>query len=295
MAKKLLSLPHQQEVLSMSAQSFTVATFRERKAQGVPVTMLTAYDYTTAQLVEEAGIDTILVGDSLGNVILGYGSTLPVTLEDMIHHGRAVCRGAKNTFVVVDMPFMSYQVTPEQAVANAGRILKETGCQAVKLEGGREVLPAIARIIAAGIPVVAHIGLTPQSVHQLGGYKVQGKDAATAQKLMDDAKALDDAGCCAITLECVPARLAEKITASVSAATIGIGAGSGCDGQVLVFHDMLGYTDGFRPKFVKCFAHLHDDIVGAMKAYKEEVTARSFPVAGTHTFTIAEETLEKLY
>ena len=257
--------------------------------------MLTAYDYSTAQLVEEAGIDTILVGDSLGNVMLGYGSTLPVTVEDMIHHGKAVCRGAKNTFVVVDMPFMSYQVSAEKAVENAGRILKETGCQAVKLEGGVEILQGIEKMIAAGIPVVGHLGLTPQSVNQLGGYKVQGKDAATAQKLIDDAKALDEAGCCAIVLECVPARLAEKVTASVRATTIGIGAGNGCDGQVLVVNDMLGFSSGFRPKFVKCFANLHDEMIKAMKAYKDEVTARSFPEEGTHTFKISEETLEKLY
>ena len=279
----------------MSNQLFTVATFKERKVAKSPVTMLTAYDYSTAQLVEEAGIDTILVGDSLGNVMLGYGSTLPVTVEDMIHHGRAVCRGAKNTFVIVDMPFMSYQVSPEKAVENAGRILKETGCQAVKLEGGVEILTGIEKMIAAGIPVVGHLGLTPQSVNQLGGYKVQGKDAATAQKLIDDAKALDKAGCCAIVLECVPARLAEKVTESVSAATIGIGAGCGCDGQVLVVNDMLGFSSGFRPKFVKCFANLHDEIVNAMKDYKDAVGARSFPEEGKHTFKIADETLEKLY
>ncbi len=213
----------------------------------------------------------------------------------MIHHGKAVCRGAKNTFVVVDMPFMSYQVSAEKAVENAGRIMKETGCQAVKLEGGVEILPGIEKMIAAGIPVVGHLGLTPQSVNQLGGYKVQGKDAATAQKLIDDAKALDKAGCCAIVLECVPARLAEKVTESVEAATIGIGAGSGCDGQVLVVNDMLGFTNGFKPKFVKCFANIHDEIIKAMKGYKEEVTARAFPEEGTHTFKIADETLEKLY
>ena len=253
----------------MSNQPFTVATFKERKATKIPVTMLTAYDYSMAQVVEEAGIDTILVGDSLGNVMLGYGSTLPVTVEDMIHHGKAVVRGTKNTFVVVDMPFMSYQVSAEKAVENAGRIMKETGCQAVKLEGGVEILPGIEKMIAAGIPVVGHLGLTPQSVNQLGGYKVQGKDAATAQKLIDDAKALDKAGCCAIVLECVPARLAEKVTASVEAVTIGIGGGSGCDGQVLVVNDMLGFSNGFCPKFVKRFANLHDEMVKAMKAYKD--------------------------
>ena len=269
----------------MSNQPFTVATFKERKATKIPVTMLTAYDYSMAQVVEEAGIDTILVGDSLGNVMLGYGSTLPVTVEDMIHHGKAVVRGTKNTFVVVDMPFMSYQVSAEKAVENAGRIMKETGCQAVKLEGGVEILSGIEKMIAAGIPVVGHLGLTPQSVNQLGGYKVQGKDAATAQK----------AGCCAIVLECVPARLAEKVTASVEAVTIGIGGGSGCDGQVLVVNDMLGFSNGFCPKFVKRFANLHDEMIKAMKAYKDEVTARTFPEEGTHTFKIADETLEKLY
>ena len=279
----------------MSNQPFTVATFKERKASKTPVTMITAYDYSMAQLVEESGIDTILVGDSLGNVMLGYGSTLPVTMEDMIHHGKAVCRGVKNTFVVVDMPFMSYQVSAEQAVENAGRLLKETNCQAVKLEGGVEILPGIEKMIAAGIPVVGHLGLTPQSVNQLGGYKVQGKDAATAQKLIDDAKALDQAGCCAIVLECVPSRLAEKVTASVNAVTIGIGGGNGYDGQVLVVNDMLGFSNGFCPKFVKRFANLHDDIVNAMKDYKDEVTARSFPVEGEHTFKISDETLEKLY
>ncbi len=279
----------------MSKKTFNVETFKERKAENRPVTMLTAYDFSTAKLVEEAGIDTILVGDSLGNVMLGYDSTLPVTMEEMIHHGKAVCRGAKNTFVVVDMPFMSYQISAEDAVKNAGRILKETGCQAVKLEGGKEILPGIEKMIAAGIPVVGHLGLTPQSVNQLEGYKVQGKDAESAQKLIDDAKALDKAGCCAIVLECVPSRLAEKVTKAVNAVTIGIGAGSGCDGQVLVVNDMLGYSEGFRPKFVKCFANLHDEIIRAMKEYKEDVTNRNFPAEGEHTFKISEETLEKIY
>lgn len=279
----------------MPTNPFTVSAFRERKSARIPVTMLTAYDYATARLVEEAGIDTILVGDSLGNVVLGYGSTLPVTLDDMIHHAKAVCRGAKNTFVVVDMPFMSYQVSAEQAVENAGRIMKETGCQAVKLEGGAAVVPAVKKIVAAGIPVVGHIGLTPQSVHQLGGYKVQGKDEESARQLLEDARALDEAGCCAVVLECVPARLAEEITARVRAATIGIGAGSGCDGQVLVVHDMLGFSGGFRPKFVKPFANLHDTILDALRRYRDEVSERSFPEEGVHTFRIAGETMARLY
>ena len=273
----------------------TINTLKERKASQQPITMLTAYDYSMASLVDEAGIDTILVGDSLGNVILGYDSTLPVTMDDMIHHGKAVCRGAKHAFVVVDMPFLSYQISPESALANAGRILKETGCQAVKLEGGCEILPAIKKIMAAGIPVIGHLGLTPQSVHQLGGFKVQGKDIKTAEKLMADAKALSKAGVPAIVLECVPAKLAAKMSSSIEAATIGIGAGSGCDGQVLVVNDMLGTNDGFKPKFVKQFASLHDDIITALTAYKDEVTKRTYPVEGEHTFKIADDIIDKLY
>ena len=273
----------------------TVAALLEMKKEGRRISQLTCYDYSTARLMKEADVDTILVGDSLGMTMQGYDTTLPVTMEEMIVYGRSVVRGADEQFVIMDMPFMSYQVSAEKAVENAGRILKETGCQAVKLEGGVEILPGIEKMIAAGIPVVGHLGLTPQSVNQLGGYKVQGKDAATAQKLIDDAKALDKAGCCAIVLECVPARLAEKVTANVNAVTIGIGAGSGCDGQVLVVNDMLGFSSGFCPKVVKRFANLHDEIVRAMQGYKVAVTARSFPEEGTHTFKIAEETLEKLY
>lgn len=260
----------------------------------LPVSMLTAYDYHTACTMDEAGIDMILVGDSLGNVMLGYENTLAVTVEDMIHHGKAVCRGAKEAFVVVDMPFMSYQVSVEQAVMNAGRIMKETNCQAVKMEGGAEYADRIKAIVAAGIPVVAHIGLTPQSVNALGGYKVQGKTVESARKLLEDAKAVSDAGAFAITLECVPAALAKKITESVPALTIGIGAGKYCDGQVLVYQDMLGYTDGFTPKFVKKYADLHDIMLNAFKAYKEECEQRFFP-AGNHTFAIKDEILEQLY
>lgn len=260
----------------------------------LPVSMLTAYDYHTACTMDEAGIDMILVGDSLGNVMLGYENTLAVTVEDMIHHGKAVCRGAKEAFVVVDMPFMSYQVSVEQAVMNAGRIMKETNCQAVKMEGGAEYADRIKAIVTAGIPVVAHIGLTPQSVNALGGYKVQGKTVESARKLLEDAKAVSDAGAFAITLECVPAALAKKITESVPALTIGIGAGKYCDGQVLVYQDMLGYTDGFTPKFVKKYADLHDIMLNAFKAYKEECEQRFFP-AGNHTFAIKDEILEQLY
>ncbi|MDO4972277.1 MAG: 3-methyl-2-oxobutanoate hydroxymethyltransferase [Bacteroidales bacterium] len=260
----------------------------------LPVSMLTAYDYHTACTIDEAGIDMILVGDSLGNVMLGYENTLAVTVDDMIHHGKAVCRGAKNALVVVDMPFMSYQTSVSDAVANAGRIMKETNCQAVKLEGGAEYADRIKAIVQAGIPVVAHIGLTPQSVNMLGGYKVQGKTVEAAQKLIDDAKAVAEAGAFAITLECVPAALAKKVTEMVPALTIGIGAGKDCDGQVLVYQDMLGYTDGFTPKFVKKFANLHEVMLEAFKQYKEECEQRTFP-AQTNTFTISEEVLEKLY
>ncbi len=261
---------------------------------GAPLSMLTAYDYHTACTIDEAGIDMILVGDSLGNVMLGYENTLAVTVEDMIHHGKAVCRGAKNTFVVVDMPFMSYQTSVSDAVRNAGRIMKETNCQAVKLEGGAVYADRIKAIVEAGIPVVAHIGLTPQSVNMLGGYKVQGKTVEAAQHLIDDAKAVAEAGAFAITLECVPAALAKKVTESVPALTIGIGAGNGCDGQVLVYQDMLGYTDGFTPKFVKKYANLHEVMIEAFKQYKAECENRTFPTP-SNTFKISEEVLEKLY
>lgn len=258
------------------------------------MSMLTAYDYHTACTIDEAGIDMILVGDSLGNVMLGYENTLAVTVEDMIHHGKAVCRGAKNTFVVVDMPFMSYQTSVSDAVRNAGRIMKGTNCQAVKLEGGAVYADRIKAIVEAGIPVVAHIGLTPQSVNMLGGYKVQGKTVEAAQHLIDDAKAVAEAGAFAITLECVPAALAQKVTESVPALTIGIGAGNGCDGQVLVYQDMLGYTDGFTPKFVKKYANLHEVMLEAFKQYKAECENRTFPTP-SNTFKISEEVLEKLY
>ena len=260
----------------------------------LPVSMLTAYDFHTAQTIDEAGIDMILVGDSLGNVMLGYENTLAVTVEDMIHHGKAVCRGAKEAFVVVDMPFMSYQASVEEAVRNAGRIMKETNCQAVKLEGGVEYADRIKAIVQAGIPVVAHIGLTPQSFNALGGYKVQGKSLKQAQKLLADAKAVEEAGAFAITLECVPEALARLITEQSSALTIGIGAGKYCDGQVLVYQDMLGYTDGFTPKFVKQYADLHSVMLEAFKQYKQECEQRTFPEEN-RTYAISEEVLEELF
>ena len=271
----------------------TIIDLLGRKGQQ-PVSMLTAYDYNTARTIDEAGIDMILVGDSLGNVMLGYENTLAVTVDDMIHHGKAVCRGAKQAFVVIDMPFMSYQASVEEAVRNAGRIMKETNCQAVKLEGGVEYADRIKAIVQAGIPVVAHIGLTPQSFNTLGGYKVQGKSLEQAQKLIQDAEAVAEAGAFAITLECVPAPLAKLITEQTDALTIGIGAGNGCDGQVLVYQDMLGFTGGFVPKFVKQYADLHSVMLEAFKQYKEECASRAFPEA-SQTYAISDEVMQALF
>ena len=271
----------------------TIFDLLDRKGS-LPVSMLTAYDYHTACTIDEAGIDMILVGDSLGNVMLGYENTLAVTVEDMIHHGKAVCRGAKEAFVVIDMPFMSYQTSVEDAVRNAGRIMKETNCQAVKLEGGVEYADRIKAIVEAGIPVVAHIGLTPQSVNAMGGYRVQGKSLEQAQKLLADAKAVEEAGAFAITLECVPEALAKMITEQTSALTIGIGAGKYCDGQVLVYQDMLGYNNGFVPKFVKQYANLHSIMLQAFKEYKQDCELRTFP-ENSRTYSIKEEVLEELF
>ena len=270
----------------------TIFDLIKRKGSS-PVSMLTAYDYPTARTMDEAGVDMILVGDSLGNVILGYDNTLAVTVEDMIHHGKAVCRGAQEAFVVVDMPFMSYQASVEDAVRNAGRIVKETGCQAVKLEGGAEYADRVRAIVLAGIPVVGHIGLTPQSINAMGGYKVQGKSLEDAQKILKDAKALEEAGAFAITLECIPEALAQLITERVGVLTIGIGAGRYCDGQVLVYQDMLGYTGTKTVKFAKQYADLHGIMLEAFKQYKTECASRSFP-NDEHTFAISEEIIEEL-
>ncbi len=272
----------------------TTATIRQMKTEGKKITMITAYDYAMAGMMDEAGVEMVLVGDSVGNVMLGYGSTIPVTMDEMIHHTKAVCRGIKNCLVVGDMPFMSYQVSEADAVMNAGRFLKETGCTAIKLEGGTTVAKTVEKIVAAGIPVVGHIGLTPQSVNQMGGYKVQGKSLEAAQQLIADAKALEAAGVFAIVLECVPAALATKLSAELSVPTIGIGAGNGCDGQVLVVNDMLGLNAGFTPKFVKKYAALRASVVDAVKEYKAEVESGAFP-APEHTFKIDDEVLEKLY
>ena len=272
----------------------TVSTFREQKAKGEKISMLTAYDYSTAKLMDEAGINGILVGDSLGMVMLGYEDTLPVTMEDMIHHTAAVCRDAKNTLVVGDMPFMSYQVSVEEAVYNAGRLMKEGRCQAVKLEGGASVCPQIRAITNASIPVMAHIGLTPQSINAFGGFKVQGKSEEAAKKLLEDAKAVEEAGAFAVVLECVPAKLAELISKSISIPTIGIGAGAGCDGQILVYQDMLGLFSDFTPKFVKKYANVGEMMTQAFRDYIADVQEGSFP-APEHTFAISEDVIKKLY
>lgn len=260
-------------------KKITTLTFRQKKLQNLPISMVTAYDYPTAALADDAGIDSILVGDSLGMVVLGYDTTLPVTLEDMLHHCEAVARGANRALLIGDLPFMSYQVSTAQAVENAGRLLKEAGMDAVKLEGGRERADAIRAIEAAGIPVMGHLGLTPQSVRKLGGFRTQGLTAEAAQRLIEDALMLEEAGCFSIVLESIPARLAALISSRLKIPTIGIGAGAGCDGQVLVQHDMLGLFQRFRPKFAKAYIELYPLILEAFKTYRTEVETRSFPDA----------------
>lgn len=272
----------------------TVTTMQDQKQNQDKITMLTAYDYSTAKLIDEAGINSILVGDSLGNVILGYEDTLSVTMEDMIHHTAAVARGCKNALVVADMPFMSYQTSVYDAVVNAGRLIKEGRANAIKLEGGTEVCPQIKAIVDASIPVVAHLGLTPQSINAFGGFKVQGKDTAAAKKLIEDARAVEKAGAFALVLECVPAKLAAFISKQLSIPTIGIGAGAGCDGQVLVYQDMLGMYSNFVPKFAKQFANVGQMMTAAFQQYMEDTKSGAFPEE-KHTFSISDEVLEKLY
>jgi 3-methyl-2-oxobutanoate hydroxymethyltransferase len=257
----------------------TTSSFRQKKERGEPITMLTAYDYPTALAEDQAGIDSILVGDSLGMVVLGYQNTLPVTMEDMLHHARAVSRGSKYALLIGDMPFMSYQVSTEQAVRNAGRFLQEAGMEAVKLEGGRERAEAIRAIVGAGIPVMGHLGLTPQSINQMGGFRPQGKTATAAKRLLEDSLKLEDAGCFSLVLESVPARLADLISKKLSIPTIGIGAGLGCDGQVLVTHDLLGLFERFTPRFVKKYADFHAEMQNAFTEYISDVQGRSFPAA----------------
>ncbi|MTI83298.1 MAG: 3-methyl-2-oxobutanoate hydroxymethyltransferase [Firmicutes bacterium] len=278
----------------MKDSKVTTAVFKTKKSEGRPISMLTAYDYPLAQLVDEAGIDAILVGDSLGNVVLGYDSTIPVTMDDMIHHVKAVTRGVNRAMVVADMPFLSYHVSTADAIRNAGRLMQEAGAQAVKLEGGQEVAGTIKAITDAGIPVMGHLGLTPQSVHQMGGYKVQGKDEKAAQKLLADARAVEEAGAFSLVLECVPSPLAKLITSKLGIATIGIGAGADCDGQVLVAHDLIGLVGGFSPKFAKRYINVREDIKGAMQTFRQEVEEKSFP-AGEHQFGMDEEVIKKLY
>ena len=261
----------------------TILALQDKKAQGAPITMITAYDYPSALAADRAGMDVILVGDSLGMVVLGYDSTTPVTMDEMIHHCKAVRRGAQLAYLIGDMPFMSYQADVSEAVRNAGRFLKEAGMDAVKLEGGREVAPAIRAITHAGIAVVAHIGLTPQSVAKIGGYLVQGATAHDAQRLLDDALAVQEAGAVMIVLEKVPDRVAMRLSKKLRIPTIGIGAGGGCDGQVLVLHDMLGIFDRFTPKFVKRYAELMKEMELGLNEYREDVEQRRFP-ACEHSF-----------
>ena len=257
----------------------TTAKLRQMKAQGEKIAMLTSYDFTLASLVDEAGIDILLVGDSASNIVCGNQYTLPITVDEMIFLTKGVVRAAHHSLVVCDMPFGSYQVSEEEAVRNAIKILKESGCDAVKLEGGEEILPAIRHMIQAGVPVMGHLGLTPQSVNQFGGYGLRAKEEAEAEKLLHDAQLLDEAGCFSIVLEKIPASLAERVTAAVSCPVIGIGAGNACDGQVLVLQDMLGMNQGFKPKFLRHFAHLAEEIKGAVNEYISAVKESSFPSA----------------
>ncbi|CUO18610.1 MAG: 3-methyl-2-oxobutanoate hydroxymethyltransferase [Sarcina ventriculi] len=272
----------------------TILDFKKAKENNERISMLTAYDYSSAKLIDEAGIDAILIGDSLGMVSLGYEDTLSVTMEDMIHHTKAVARATKNALVVADLPFMSYQTSVYDAVYNAGRLIKEGRAHAVKLEGGIEMCDRIEAIVKSSIPVMAHIGLTPQSVNALGGFKVQGKDEKAAKALIEAAKAVEKAGAFAVVLECVPAKLAEIVTKELNIPTIGIGAGAQCDGQVLVYQDMIGMFSGFTPKFVKKYANIGDMMKEAFEEYNKEVKNGSFP-SQEHTFKISEDVIEKLY
>lgn len=271
----------------MSRKKITILDIQKRKQNKVPITMLTTYDFTAAILVDRADIDIILVGDSLGMVMLGYSGTTQVTMEEMLHHCKAVARGASGALLVGDMPFMSYQADVAEGVRNAGRFLKEAAMDCVKVEGGRETAETIRAIVRAGIPVMGHIGLTPQTVSQLGGYRIQGRTAAAAQSLLEDALALQEAGCFAIVLEAIPAAVATHISQRLTIPTIGIGAGAGCDGQVLVYHDLLGLYDRLQPRFVKQYGDVGQAITTAVQTYSEEVRDRKFP-AEEHTYPMDE-------
>ncbi|NIO19842.1 MAG: 3-methyl-2-oxobutanoate hydroxymethyltransferase [Candidatus Aminicenantes bacterium] len=277
----------------MQRKKVTISDFMAKKESGRKITMLTAYDYPTAQMVDQAGIDAILVGDSLGMVVLGYSSTVYVNMEEMIHHTKAVTRGTAYAFVIGDMPFMSYQAGVEKAIENAGRFIKEGGCDAVKLEGGSEVTPVVKAIVTAGIPVCAHIGLTPQTATMLSGFKVQGKDAESARNLINSAKDLEKAGAFMVVMECIPDVLASRITKEISIPTIGIGAGKNCDGQVLVYHDTVGLFERFTPKFVKQYIRLGPMIIDALKDFKKQVEEGIFP-GEEHTFKMSRQEAEKL-
>lgn len=276
------------------AKRITTATIRKMKEDKQKISMLTAYDYPTAKLLDDAQVDGILVGDSLGMVVLGYEDTTQVTMEDMLHHVKAVSRGVKNSLLIADMPFLSYHLGIEKAVYNAGRFIQEGKAQAVKLEGGKEVVEEIKAIIKAGIPVMGHIGLTPQSIHNLGGYYVQGKTEEQAKKLIEDAKILERAGVFAIVLELVPAEIASIISTQIAIPTIGIGAGAGCDGQILVTHDLIGLYQGAIPKFVKQYCEVGKSIEGAVNSYNKDVKAGLFP-REEHSFHAQTDTIKKLY
>lgn len=267
----------------MTRDKVTVRTLRRMKERGEKITMLTAYDYPMARAVDEAGIDVILVGDSLGMVVLGHPTTLPVTMDDMVHHSQAVARGVARAQVVVDLPFMSYQVGREDALRNAGRLVKEGGAEAVKMEGGQEVLHSVEALVAAGIPVMGHLGLTPQAYHRMGGYRIQARSAGEADRLLEDAAALERAGIFALVLEGIPAGVARRVTESLAVPTIGIGAGPHCDGQVLVTHDMLGLQEELTPRFVKRYAQGRQLFIQAMRRFGEEVRAGTFP-APEHSY-----------
>jgi 3-methyl-2-oxobutanoate hydroxymethyltransferase len=277
----------------VASKKMTIQGFRKKKEHGEPISMLTGYDYSMAYALDQAGIDAILVGDSLGMVVLGYENTLPVTMEEMLHHCRAVARGANSALLIGDMPFMSYQTSVEEGVRNAGRFLKEGGMDVIKLEGGRERLNTVRAIIGAGIPVMGHLGLTPQSVHALGGFRPQGRTTEAALCMLEDARSLEEAGCFSIVLESIPARLAELISKSISIPTIGIGAGAGCDGQVLVAHDLLGCFDRFTPKFVKKYADFQGEMQRVFGEYITDVTARRFP-APEHMVEMPDDEWELL-
>lgn len=277
----------------MERKKLTIPDILKKKQEGKRITMLTAYDYPSARLIDEAGMDMILVGDSLAMTVLGYESTVPVTMDEMIHHSKAVKRGVKYALLVGDMPFMSFNVSKEETIRNAGRFIKEGGCDAVKLEGGFEAVDVTKALCSAGIPVLGHIGLTPQTAVSLGGFKVQGKDAETAQKLIDASFVLEEAGCFAVVLECVPDKLAKLITGNLSIPTIGIGAGPHCDGQVLVTNDMIGLFERFVPKFVKRYKNLWPELLEAFKKYREEVEGGKFPTE-EFSYTMNDEELDKL-